>query len=217
MKPTTYPEVNSYSFYVFDSSAIINLIGSGFAKRILTKLSAPSLLEGFVYNEVTKERKRRVFVDGLVARKLLQAVDMDDNEASFFVSLISSSPKDSLHDGEAATLSIARYRKGIAVIDEKKALRIAREQNRPIPTCCTLDLLRLPSIIQDIKGPKLNKAVFNALKRARMRIPINHEEWVLGLLSAEQIAQCTSIRNQMREILGIAHPSNQERTAKLAK
>lgn len=198
METQDHLEDSGCSLIVFDASAIINLIATGYIETILPALGLPCVIEGFVYNEVRKSDDRIALIERLSQKGLLRRVDMEGEEADFFVELIFAKPKDALHDGEAATISIAKFRNGIPVIDERKARRIASEQEGALKICYTLDLIRLPRV-QDVLGPKdSNIAVYNALQKARMQVPLSHEEWILSLLGSEQVKKCSSIRSVIR-------------------
>lgn len=140
---------------------------------------------------------REAIISALIEQNKLSVTHLNLSEASHFIDLVSADETRGLDDGEASTLALARNRNGIAIIDEKKATRIAAESSPIIESASTIDLLYWISCNNTYKIP-INIAVINALINSKMRVPQHHEKWVLGLIPADILPRCTSLRLSLR-------------------
>ncbi|MGG5822033.1 hypothetical protein [Falsiroseomonas sp. HW251] len=116
------------------------------------------------------------------------------SEAAYlhYLDLVGAPSPDGLDDGEAATVAYAVEVGAVPVLDERKGTRIA------IPLCasppiCTLDLLSHPRLRTELGDAALADAVHSALRHARMRVPQEFRTWVLDLLGAERLRECSSV------------------------
>jgi len=57
---------------------------------------------------------------------------------------------------------------------------------------------RLSRVIEVLTDNHLSEAVFNALVDARMRVPLDEENWVRALIGKDRAAKCTSLRKRVR-------------------
>ncbi len=187
---------------VADTSVVINLNATGCSEDLLAALPNQVLIAEQVVWELCDERSRQhrdaELVSSLVDQHLVTVVALGSPGQSHFTGLVSGSAASTLDDGEAATIAAALERGGLALIDERKALRICASQFEELLTGSTVDLLRHPQIQEALPRQKFADAVFNAAYRARMRVRQNDAEWVLGLIGRERAALCSSLRRILR-------------------
>jgi len=101
--------------------------------------------------------------------------------------LVAGSAADTLDDGEAATLACALERGGIAVIDERKALRLCGARFPGLATASSLDLLSHGAVVGALGTKALAEAVFRALRDARMQVFDRHLDWAVELIGKEKV------------------------------
>lgn len=186
---------------VLDTSSLINIVSTQHAVKILKSFSGRLMIDEMVKREALifpgiDVHPSEVLAD-LSERGLISVVSMNEIEAQTFADLVSGGTFSSLGDGESATLSLALHRKGVAVIDEKKAARVATEYMPPIDTMTTVDLFRDSSVADALGENHLSDAVFNALFNARMRVSHSHEGWVRELIGDERSMNCSSLKRRL--------------------
>ena len=187
---------------VLDTSSLINIVATKFAVPILTSLGCSCWIDEIVKRELLRfpgvDNTREQVLQELEENNLVLSLVMNDEEAETFQSFVGSDAITSVDDGEAATLSIALHRELVAVIDERKASGLAQRHVPPIHTANTIDILRLPRVIEVLTDNHLSDAVFNALVDARIRVPLDEEDWVRDLIGEERAGICTSLRKRVR-------------------
>ena len=186
---------------VADTSVVINLNASGCAGAILKALPHPCVAVEEVYLELQAGRQTgRRDADALAAlieQHLVEHVQLGDVGRSCFESLVSGPAAETLDDGEAATIACAIERSAIALIDDRKAIRICAERFPNLAVGCTVDMLAQRHV-QAALGRRLPEAVFNALDRGRMRVPERYGLWVVDLIGKERAAGCRSLPKRFR-------------------
>ncbi|MCW5692313.1 MAG: hypothetical protein KIT48_08110 [Pseudolabrys sp.] len=184
---------------VADTSVAINLNATGYAAQVMEALPYRIVIVDSVQTELEYGRQRgRNDADrtaALVAAKHLKIVRLGEKGLGVFEGLVVGSAAETLDDGEAATLAHAVESSGVAVIDERKALRIAAVRYPKLVTASTMDLLGHPYVCDALGEPALADAVFCALRDARMRVFPPHAEWAVKLIGAEWAAQCPSLKS----------------------
>lgn len=187
---------------VFDASALINILSTNHSAAIFKHIKTNNFVETLVIREITRNshsKARDVVIRNLLDNNHLKIVDMSQEETSHFIHLISAPFPDALDDGEAATLAIAKHRNCTAIIDEKKAMRIANTTTPPMSTKSTLDILKWASQEKHLNPSQTSEAILNALITAKMRVPLNFEEWITSILNADDLIRCTSLRKELRD------------------
>ncbi len=130
----------------------------------------------------------------LEAAGLLRIVSLSKAGYVAYLGLVGpAEPADSLDDGEAATLAHALDIGACALVDERKATRIARALMPSRPPLCTLDLLSCPDVAATLGTAQVADMVFSALMRARMRVPPPFRAWITELVGPERLHECASI------------------------
>ena len=186
---------------VVDTSVVINLNATGWAEAILRSLPNRCVVVEDVLLELQFGRQTgRGDADALavlIEQHLVERVRLGGVGMSHFASLVSGSAAETLDDGEAATIACAIERGAVALVDERKAIRICAERFPNLSVGCTVDVLAQHHV-QAALGPGLADAVFNALDRGRMRVPDQHAQWVVDLIGKERAALCHSLPKRLR-------------------
>ena len=192
------------SLVVADASVVINLNATGFAVSILDAM--PNRFA--VVEEVVLELKggRRLgrndadVLNTLVSGDRVDIVRLGNPAIEHFMALVSGSAEETLDDGEAATIAYGLEHGATVLIDERKANRICEERFAALKTGCTVDLLIHDAIEATLGRNGLADAVFNALYQGRMRVPVQHMDWVVNLIGSERAAQCASLPKSVRSV-----------------
>jgi hypothetical protein len=129
----------------------------------------------------------------LQTSSLIEVIGMDDDAYDLFIGLTGAEAPDDLDDGEAATLAQAAHKGYVAVIDEKKATRIAGVHFPEVVLLNSLDLLATPELLQQSGREGFGDIVYFALRNARMRVPSRQREWVVSLLGYGRAQECPSL------------------------
>lgn len=182
---------------VADASTVINLNATGCAPRLLKALPNRMVVVDVAQEELGQGRQRQRqdadLLAELVKAKLVEIVSLDDQGESYFEQLVVGDAKDTLDDGEAATIAYAIAHEAIPLVDERKANRLCAERFPQLRVGCTVDIFTHPEILQSLGSEKLAGAVFKALYHGRMRVFPHHIEWVLALIGTERAALCRSL------------------------
>ena len=186
---------------VVDTSVIINLNATGCAHAILQALPNRCVVVPQVSLELKVDRRTgrgdAEALGALMGQHLVEQAELGNTAMSQFASLVTGSAAETLDDGEAATIACAIERGSIALIDERKAIRICAERFPDLTAGCTIDVLAQRQV-QAALGPRLAGAVFNALDRGRMRVPDEYGQWVVDLIGKKQAALCHSLPKRFR-------------------
>ena len=170
---------------VLDTSVVINLNASGCADAILRALPNRCVVVEQVSLELQAgRRKGRGDADALamlIQQNLLEHAQLRDTGMRHFTSLVSGSAAQTLDDGEAGTIACALEQGAVALVDERKAIRICAELFPRLGIGCTVDVLAQRHV-QAALGSSLAYAVFDALDHGRMRVPDHYGQWVLDLV-----------------------------------
>ena len=186
---------------VTDTSVVINLNATGNAAAILGALPNRCVVVEAVSLELQAGRRTgRGDADALavlIDQHLVERVQLGDLGMSHFESLVSGSAAETLDDGEAATIACAIERSAVALIDDRKAIRICTERFPNLTVGSTVDVLAQRHV-QSALGTRLGDAVFSALDLGRMRVPDPYGPWVVDLIGQERAARCRSLPKRFR-------------------
>lgn len=182
---------------VLDASVIINLLASGDSARLLKALGCKAVVPTQVVAEIARDPIHRPdtanSLAGLLESGLLHLHDLKDKHYLNFLDLVGAAPPDSLGDGEAATISAAEELKCMAIIDERKATRIARCRRAPHLTASTLDIYSSGQLELIYSRNDLAELVFSSMLHARMRVPADWRTWVIALIGEERALKCSCL------------------------
>lgn len=204
------PEPEAGAALVIDASVLINLLGCGAAEEILHALPGAVLIEQRTLAEVLTDPSRnlpsRAGRERLIQRDQLQVRHLGGDAIEYFLELVSE--PDGLDDGEAATIACALDLGATAVLDERKARRVVRERFPALALSCTAGLFRSLLAQRRMEEARVRTLLLAALQRARMSVPLEEGDWVIGLLGAELAEQCPSIRRSaIRRFLERSRPA----------
>ena len=187
---------------VVDTSVVINLNATGCADAILRALPNRCVVVEHVSLELQVGRRTgRGDADALamlIEQKLVEHAQVRDTGMRHFANLVSGSAAETLDDGEAGTIAFALEQGAVALVDERKAIRICAERFPSLRIGCTVDVLAQRHV-QAALGSSLADTVFNALDRGRMRVPDHYGQWVVDLIGKERAAGCRSLPKRFRD------------------
>jgi predicted nucleic acid-binding protein len=165
-------EIEETSEVVLDASVVINLLGTGVAKEILTAFEFKCTIDKLAAQEIVRhprpdgDLKKEL---GLLAREdLIREVRLSDAEYKAFLELVGAPSPSGLGDGEAATLVQAVSLRAVAVIDERKAKRIAAARYPGLKIASTTDILFHRSVMSRLGENNVAAAITDARRHARM-------------------------------------------------
>jgi hypothetical protein len=186
---------------VLDASAWINVLGTGADHAILSALDRPKVVVEVTSAELHRHplqpaRGEHPLEPHVASGSVIRS-ELSGNAWSTFYSLVGADPTDDLDDGEAATLAYAHHFNGVAVIDERKARRVASMRFPELELWSSVDIFRRPEVC-DALGAKLGEAVFSALVNARMRVFARDQEWVENIVGKDRARECPSLRRRGR-------------------
>ncbi|MCY4660979.1 MAG: hypothetical protein OXF93_14365 [Acidobacteria bacterium] len=119
---------------VADTSVVINLNATGCSEAILGALPNRCVVPEDVSLEFQAGRRTgrgdAAALAALVEQHLFEPARLGDVGMSHFAGLVGGAAADTLDDGEAATIACAVERSAIALIDDRKAIRICAEHRR---------------------------------------------------------------------------------------
>ena len=186
---------------VLDTSVVINLNATGCADAILRALPNRCVVVEQVSLELQAGRRTgRGDADALamlIDQELVEHAQIGDTGMRHFANLVSGSAAETLDDGEAGTIACALEQGAVALVDERKAIRICAERFPSLGIGCTIDVLAQRHV-QAAFGGSLADAVFNALDRGRMRVPDAYGQWVVDVIGKERAAGCRSLSRRLR-------------------
>ena len=188
---------------VVDASAAISITASAYAPQIVSAIPNHLIVPDIVVSELESgsqkgyanaEQLRDLIKDGK-----LDAVTMGEVASGHFENLVIGPARDTLDDGEAATIACALESGGVPLIDERKARRICDERYSDLAYGYTVDLFAHPNVGEALGDANLAQAVLNAFTEARMRVLPHHLDWVVTLIGPEHAAQCNSLPRTVRQ------------------
>lgn len=189
---------------VADASVVINLNATARAADIVRALPNPLVVTENSFNELrsgaSNGHNDAEQLEQLIALGVINVVELGDLGAEIYGSLIEGAALRTLDDGEAATIGFAHQSSGVAVIDERKGRSICAASFPELLVASTVDLLTHENIANALGRQGQIEAILKALRNARMRVPLDQIEKVVGLIGTEQAATCPSLPRSMRAI-----------------
>lgn len=187
---------------VADASALISITASKRAGQICSAIPNRLLVSDVVVSELDSGRSKGhpnpEQLHELINSNLVEVATMADEAESYFESLVVGSARNTLDDGEAATIACALEIGGIPLLDERKARRICNQRFPNLSYGCTVDIFAHPEVEKTLGVADLAFAVLNALKESRMRVLPHHLDWVINLIGPENAAECNSLPHAVR-------------------
>lgn len=199
-----------------DTSVAINLNATGRASEIIAAFSQDFVMVDIVHGELRngllKGRDDSKQAMELVTNGHLTLVTLGDEGLVHFEDLVAGEGPDTLDDGEAATIAYALEARIGALIDERKAKKLCAERFQNVPVVSTTDLLLHPRLAEALGQDAIAQMVFNALKCARMNVPLHHLDGVVSLIGQQRAALCPSLPRTVRNAGGCGAETFQEDT-----
>jgi predicted nucleic acid-binding protein len=182
---------------VIDASVAINLLGTAQAARVLRLISRTVIIEDFARDEVQRDPSNgasgRKSLDELEKSGLLTYARLRDAALPSFLALTGATPPDDLADGEAATIALAADVGAVAVLDDTKASRVARQRHPELVILQSLDMLSCDALVTALSPSELSDIIYAALQNARMRVAQPFRRWTVTVLGKERAARCPSL------------------------
>lgn len=199
---------------VADASAVINLIATGCAPKIIAAVPSRILAVDVIRGELdigrARGRNNADRLQELVTAGHIEIVTLANGAWQYFEQLVVGPAVHTLDDGEAATIAHAVERGGIAIIDEKKATRLCGERFPALRLVSTVDVLLHPDVRRQLGEEALQDAVFAALREARMAVFPHQIDQVIRLIGADRAAQGPSLPSRFRASVPDVSPADVE-------
>lgn len=190
---------------VADASLWIALAATGCAAEILVALARRAVITDITRDELERGRPKgwstADTVAALVASGQVEVVTLPATTLEVYSGLVIGDGPDTLDDGEAATLAMACTLGAAAVVDERKARRMAQERFPTLELRCTAEVLLSPAVVAVLGRTRCADAVFAALQIARLRVPADFVEIVIAAIGEERARQCRSLPARSRMLL----------------
>ena len=169
---------------IFDACALINLYASNFMDAIIASRQKPC----YVVEQASRESlfirrpsdtgtnfdKEPVVLTPYFNSSALQAVKLEtEDEQNSFVNLALQ-----IDDGEAATIAVAISRQMHVITDDKKAIRILKQEAPGIVCFSTLEVVKVWGERSGIQPEQIKRALSNILKYANYRPGKGHPLFV---------------------------------------
>lgn len=187
---------------IADASVWINIIAGGRAEAFIAALGEPLLIPRIAFEELERGREKGrqtaaclvPFIEGGVVTIL----DLPEEAEQIYLSLVAGPVRQTLDDGEAASLATALQLGGTAVIDERKAVAISADRFPDLPVVSTTDLFLSRQVRAIFPESEIADLLFGALTHARMRVPDQLLDMVCDILGPERTTSCTSLPARVR-------------------
>lgn len=126
------------------------------------------------------------------------ALDLPTAAEDIYLSLVAGRTRQTLDDGEAATLALSLHLGATALIDERKAIGVAKARFPAMTVATTADLLLSAHVCSESDADTLAEMLFASLTQARMRVPEHLLAEVCKRLGPERARLCQSLPARVR-------------------
>lgn len=176
---------------IIDACALLNLYASGFLEPILRSRPMPCCVVEQVKREslfirkpsdsATSYDREPVVLEPFFQSGLLKLVKLENEaEQNLFVNLAAQ-----IDDGEAASIAVAITHKMQVVTDDKKAIRVLKQEAPTLVHLSTLEVIKTWSEKEKIEPGVVKSALENIIKRANYFPSKKHPlfEWWRAMLN----------------------------------
>ena len=187
-----------------DASVAINLLGTGVCEILMRNLARPIIMA----EEALAEVRRHPFPGADLAAEMARLRDgglirehaLGTVGRAIFHKLIADDLARGLDDGEAATIALAIEHSvdTVAVVDEKKATRIFADRWGGRAINDTVTLLAQPETQGALTPAEFAQACCCAVQHARMRVPAEGMDWLVGVIGLEQARRFPALAGALR-------------------
>lgn len=191
---------------VADASVWINLVAGARAADVIRVLAMRPQIPRIALNELErgrdKGRRTAAALADLIKDGLVEVAELPLEAEGTYLNLVAGSVSQTLDDGEAATLALALQVGAVAIIDERKAINLARDRFPALQIISTTELLLSDVVRSVFSDEELGNILFRALREARMRVPEHLLEAVCACVGLERAAGCVSLPARARQLTG---------------
>ncbi len=192
---------------VTDASVIINLNATRAAAAIIDGFPNRFLVTETVRRELFAGGSRRhgswEGLEALIHDGSIELVELEPGDAPVYRSLVEGGFKETLDDGEAATIAYAVGRGAVALIDERKARMICADRFPTLRLASSVDVLCHGLVKRALGESGQRDVIFRALRDARMQVvPRDRLREVVERIGADRAAKCPSLPRWARTMRG---------------
>lgn len=188
---------------VADASVWINLIAGARAGDVIRVLAMRPQIPRIALDELErgrdKGRRTAAALADLINDGLVEVTELSSEAEETYLNLVAGPVSQTLDDGEAATLALALHVGAVAIIDERKAINLARDRFPALQIMSTTELLLSDAVRSVFSNEELGNVLYGALREARMRVPEHLLEAVCACLGPERTAGCVSLPARVRQ------------------
>ena len=190
-------QISSRTVLVADASVIINLNATGQAIDIIRAQPGSVVVTDHTFDELAKGAQKghedAEKLQALIDCGAVHLARLGEIGNRIYESLVEGSALHTLDDGEAATVGYAHEIGGVALIDERKAQNICKNEFPNLVVAFTIDLLLHETVRNALGQQDQIDAIVSALQDARMRVPRHQVSMVIEMIGEEVAATCSSL------------------------
>jgi predicted nucleic acid-binding protein len=191
---------------VADASVWINLVAGARASDVIRVLAMRPQISRIALDELErgrdKGRRTAAALADLIKDGLVEVAELPSEAEETFLNLVAGPVSQTLDDGEAATLALALQIGAVAIIDERKAINLARDRFPALQIISTAELLLSDAVRSVFSDEELGNVLYRALQEARMRVPEHLLKAVCACVGPERAAGCVSLPARARQSTG---------------
>lgn len=188
------------STFVLDTSVLIYLQSCSSGKIILEAVKnrlviAKEASDEILDSEHSYEESKR-FAQSVIGSKLVQNVLLSDDERKIYEKL-TGRETGSLGKGEAATIAVAYERGHIAIIDDRRARRIAQKEFGLPLIGRAYDILVHPDAQSKLDNETLKDNIVQALQIEDLAFDENIKNDIIQFIGLENARKCQSLKGSI--------------------
>lgn len=191
---------------VADASVWINLVAGARTSDVIRVLAMRPQISRIALDELErgrdKGRRTAAALADLIKDGLVEVAELPAEAEETFLNLVAGPVSQTLDDGEAATLALALQIGAVAIIDERKAINLARDLFPALQIISTAELLLSDAVRSVFSDEELGNVLYRALQEARMRVPEHLLKAVCACVGPERAAGCLSLPARARQSTG---------------
>ena len=192
---------------VTDASVLINLNATRTAAAVIGAFPNRFLVTDTVRRELLTGGSRGhgswEGLEALIHDGSIELVELEPGDGPVYRSLVEGGFKETLDDGEAATIAHAVGRGAVALIDERKARTICADRFPTLRLASSVDVLCHGLVERALGETGQRDAIFRALRDARMQVvPRDRLRDVVERIGADRAARCPSLPRWARTMRG---------------
>lgn len=182
---------------IADASVVINLNATLCAAQIIVsvpnKLYVTENARGALHAGLRNGHLDAEKLEALIKAGAVQVAELGSDAWAIYKGLIEGSRGRTLDDGEAATIACALERKGVAIIDERKARSLCSARFPELTVVSNSEVLMSEGVAKALGRDAQILATVNALRGGRMRVPLQHVKAVVSLIGEKHALSCPSL------------------------